>query len=256
MAVGGGRSSVGQVPGIIPGQTAVWVADGLLGSQASSGPGGANPTATIGTAAVNGSATTFMRSDAAPAIPQASSSTFGAVKVDGTSITAAAGVISAAGSTPANPTATIGTTAVNGTATTFMRSDAAPAIPEASSSVFGAVKVDGTSITAAAGIISAPSTYPVAESAIAASGAATLDALAGIITSESLTGATTYTLTLTNSFVDTTAAVLCTPFDGAATGVQIVSITPGTGSVVIVLAMAALTGTVTIPFVVFPGMLA
>jgi hypothetical protein len=33
------------------------------------------------------------------------------------------------GGTPANPTATIGATAVNGTATTYMRSDAAPALP-------------------------------------------------------------------------------------------------------------------------------
>ena len=55
---------------------------------------GANPTATIGTAAVNGSASTFMRSDGAPAIPQASTSTFGAVKCDGTTITCTAGVIS------------------------------------------------------------------------------------------------------------------------------------------------------------------
>jgi hypothetical protein len=62
----------------------------------------ANPTATIGTAAVNGSATTAMRSDAAPAIPQCSASTFGACKVDGSTITAAAGVITAVGGTANN----------------------------------------------------------------------------------------------------------------------------------------------------------
>jgi len=62
----------------------------------------------------------------------------------------------AAGSIGANPTATAKDTAVNGTATTFMRSDAAPAVQKASSSLFGIVKVDGTTITASSGVISAP----------------------------------------------------------------------------------------------------
>jgi hypothetical protein len=57
------------------------------------------------------------------------------------------------GSTGANPTATASDTAVTGVATTFMRSDAAPAVQKTSSSVFGLAKVDGTSITAAAGVI-------------------------------------------------------------------------------------------------------
>lgn len=58
---------------------------------------GANPTATASDVAVNGSANTFMRSDAAPAIQKASSSQFGIVKVDGTTITESGGVISAIG---------------------------------------------------------------------------------------------------------------------------------------------------------------
>ncbi len=182
-----------------------------------------NPTATIGTAAVNGVASTYMRSDAAPAVPEASSSTFGIVKVDGSSITAVNGVISSSGGggssganptatagavavngsastflrsdgapavavatatvaglvpTPpnntttflrgdatfaappsgavgGNPTGTIGVAAVNGSATTFLRSDGAPAVPEASSSTFGVVKVDGSTIVASSGVISA-----------------------------------------------------------------------------------------------------
>jgi hypothetical protein len=60
---------------------------------------GANPTATAGPTAVNGSATTFMRSDAAPAVQLGSSSQKGIVQVDGTTITAAAGVISSTGPT-------------------------------------------------------------------------------------------------------------------------------------------------------------
>jgi hypothetical protein len=59
------------------------------------------------------------------------------------------------GSTGANPTATASDTAVNGVATTFMRSDAAPAIQKGTSSVFGVVKVDGSTITSTGGVISA-----------------------------------------------------------------------------------------------------
>ncbi len=58
---------------------------------------GANPTATASDVVVNGSASTFMRSDAAPAVQKASSSQFGIVKVDGTTITETGGVISASG---------------------------------------------------------------------------------------------------------------------------------------------------------------
>lgn len=67
----------------------------FVAAAASGGGTGANPTATASDAAVNGVATTFMRSDAAPAVQKASPSVFGLAKVDGTSITAAAGVISA-----------------------------------------------------------------------------------------------------------------------------------------------------------------
>lgn len=57
----------------------------------------ANPTAVASDTAVNGSASTFMRSDAAPAVQLASSSQFGIVKVDGTTITETGGVISSSG---------------------------------------------------------------------------------------------------------------------------------------------------------------
>lgn len=62
--------------------------------------------------------------------------------------------VAGSGSSGANPTATASDTAVNGTATTFLRSDGAPAVQKASSSQFGIVKVDGTTITASAGVIS------------------------------------------------------------------------------------------------------
>lgn len=56
---------------------------------------------------------------------------------------------------PANPTAVASDVAVNGSSPNFMRADAAPAIQKASSSQFGLAKVDGTTITAAGGVISA-----------------------------------------------------------------------------------------------------
>jgi hypothetical protein len=64
-------------------------------------------------------------------------------------------VCGGAGSTGANPTATAGPTAVNGVATTFMRSDGAPAVQQGSSSQKGIVQVDGSTITASSGVISA-----------------------------------------------------------------------------------------------------
>jgi len=81
---------------------------------------GANPTATIGTSAVNGTATTYMRSDAAPAAPQASSSTFGLMKVDNTTQTASGGVVSTAATTINGTTCTPGgSCSIAGAATTL-----------------------------------------------------------------------------------------------------------------------------------------
>lgn len=63
-------------------------------------------------------------------LPLATTSAFGAVKPDGTSITISAGVISSVSASGANPSASVGLTTVNGTATTFMRSDAAPSLSQ------------------------------------------------------------------------------------------------------------------------------
>lgn len=81
----------------------------------------ANPTATAGPAAVNGVATTAMRSDAAPAVQTATSAQLGLVQPDGTIITVSAGAIT---------------------------------VPKASSSVFGVVEVDGSTITSSSGVLS------------------------------------------------------------------------------------------------------
>jgi hypothetical protein len=93
---------------------------------------GANPTAQINGPAVNGTATTFMRSDAAPALAQII--TPGTVTYPDSLTFDATGRITAASSgtapvvppTAANPTAQVSGTVVNGSAASFMRSDAAP----------------------------------------------------------------------------------------------------------------------------------
>lgn len=173
-------------------------------------PTPANPTATAGPIAVNGSASTFLRSDGAPAIQKASNSQFGIVEVDGTTITASAGVISAVQPAPANPTATVGATAVNGTAATFMRSDAAPALAVATNTVLGGVKPDGTTITNSAGAISV--TYGTTSNK-AAQG--------GVITGAGPTGSATVTPIITyNSAgqLTTVTSATVTPAVGSVTG--------------------------------------
>lgn len=59
------------------------------------------------------------------------------------------------GGTFANPSATAGPTANNGVASTAMRSDATPAVQQGSASQKGIVQVDGTSLLASSGVISA-----------------------------------------------------------------------------------------------------
>lgn len=58
---------------------------------------GANPTATAGIAAVNGTAATFMRSDAAPAIPAATNNQYGLIKLGNGFTVAANGSLNTAG---------------------------------------------------------------------------------------------------------------------------------------------------------------
>ena len=114
-------------------------------------PVGANPSASVGLAASNGSAVTFLRSDGAPALSQAITPTWSALHTFGAGLTVSAGAVTlnthtltlsanaTVGGTNtgdqvvpvgANPSATIGLAAVNGTAATWMTSDSAPALSQ------------------------------------------------------------------------------------------------------------------------------
>jgi hypothetical protein len=126
-------------------------------------PLAANPSATAGPVVIVGTAATFMRSDSAPKVQVAAIGKLGLVQPDGASIQiSGAGVLSATAAA-ANPTATAGPSAINGSASTYMRSDASPAVQKATISQLGLVQADGVTIDiSAAGVISAGKGYVVA----------------------------------------------------------------------------------------------
>src|SRR5271157_89705 len=96
------------------------------------------------------------------------------------------------------------------------------------------------------------------KTATASSGAATLNKMAGVVTSEALTtiAGATYTLTLTNSNIAATDQVFASVEMGASTTgtPAVTSVTPGTTSAVIVIqnihATAGLNGAIKIAFLV------
>lgn len=122
-------ATTGQTGLVQPDGSTITISAGVI--SAVGGATGANPTATAGPSAVNGSAPTFMRSDGAPAVQLATVSQKGLTQPDGTTITISAGVISAVVPAGANPSASVGLSVVNGTALTFMRSDGAPPLSQA-----------------------------------------------------------------------------------------------------------------------------
>ncbi len=150
----------------------------------------------------------------------------------------AKGLITAAssGSAPvaaANPTATASDTAVNGVATTYMRSDAAPAIQKATAAQFGVVEVDDSSIAATAGVIGVKSTY-AGQSSITTVGTIGTGTWAGttIAVDHGGTGQTSYTngqLLIGNTSGNTLAK-------GTLTGGKGISVTNGAGSITVALA--------------------
>ncbi len=96
---------------------------GTIPSTSTASAVGANPTATASDAAVNGSALTFLRSDGAPAVQLGSSSQKGLVQVDGTSIIATSGVISATGSIGGGGNTNLATEILTDTPTAYWKCD-------------------------------------------------------------------------------------------------------------------------------------
>jgi hypothetical protein len=87
--------------------------------------------------------------------------------------------------------------------------------------------------------------------ATASAGTATLNSPGGIITSESLTSATSYTLTLVNSSVVASSNIIAVAHTETFLAATVVGITPNNGSMAIsVLFGSAYTGTVKINFTV------
>jgi len=83
------------------------------------------------------------------------------------------------------------------------------------------------------------------------SGTATLNASAGLITSEALSGVTTYSLNLVNSVILASSIVYVTAYTGSATLASVTNIVPAGGSAVIALLFSAsFTGTAKIAFMV------
>lgn len=101
----------------------------------------------------------------------------------------------AAAAQGANPTATGGPVAVNGSATTYMRSDGAPAIQKASNAVFGLAEGDGVTLnlTGGIGVVSSTTVNGVT---CTPGGSCTVAAAAGTLTGSTLaSGVTTSSLT-------------------------------------------------------------
>jgi hypothetical protein len=79
----------------------------------------------------------------------------------------------------------------------------------------------------------------------------TINSPVGLATSESLSGATTYALTLINSAVVASSVLLVSAYTGSATLANVTNISPSNGNVVISLSFAsAYTGAVKIAFMV------
>ena len=114
-----------------------WRGDGVWAAPPGSAAG-ANPTATAGPTAINGSSTSFMRADGAPAVQLGSASQKGLLQVDGQTIVASSGVIS---TTAADATFTTGHTIAAtdmGGQVNMNGSSLTVTIPAISSTVFAA----------------------------------------------------------------------------------------------------------------------
>ena len=112
---------------------------------------GANPTATAGPAAVNGTAPTFMRSDGAPAIQKASSSQFGIAECDNSTITCSGGIFVAVGGVATSITP--GTTTVVGATAPCLIENSATTVMACAAVNAGALTALGSALNGSGGLL-------------------------------------------------------------------------------------------------------
>lgn len=113
-----------------------------------------NPTAKVGLTPVNGSASTVMRSDAAPALDQTISPSWSGIHTFGNPVLIGGGQFGGL----ANPTTKIGLTAVNGTSTEAMRSDAAQALDQSITPTWTGAHIWSSTLSASGNPLTATST--------------------------------------------------------------------------------------------------
>lgn len=193
-----------------------------------------SPTATASDVVVAGTAKTFMRSDAAPAVQKATTSQFGLVKPDGSTINITSGVISV----PVATTSLLGLVKPDGS--TIHITSGVISVPIGTTSTPGLLQPDGTTILVSGGVISAaggggggsPTLAGVVFTTDGSGGSITIKHSKNVASvTRSATGF--YTITFTSALSDTFYGVLgmSRPADFANNDVGLVSIdrSPGKG---------------------------
>jgi hypothetical protein len=176
-----------------------------------SGGGGtpANPTATIGATAVNGVATTYMRSDAAPALPATLPALNGSLLTSLTAANLSGAVPVNKGGTNCTVAAIACVTAISGatgapSSSTFLRGDNTWATPAGSGNVTG----PGSSVSGNVTSFSGTSGTLIQDTGIASSALATLTG-SQTLTNKTISGASNTLSAIGNGSLTNSAMTLC-----------------------------------------------
>jgi hypothetical protein len=152
---------------VTAGHCSTW--SGPQSLQDASCPAAANPTATASDTAVNGSATTYMRSDGAPPVQKATNAQFGIVEGDGTTLTCSTGVCSAIAAFALVPSAEVVTTESTASTSYTDLATSGPAVTLTTGTsvavlISGRAAVSGGGIAVAAPAVSGATTLAASDS--------------------------------------------------------------------------------------------